>query len=294
MSKYAFYVKAKSTDKILDILPAVNQKAKIARMQSLSNNFDSVRQYGFTATFYYAQPRIIDALEGENLGEDTVSRFSMAVKSVDLPDFSAKVSHTSMLGFSGQTINYHVDKKLKLKVDELTQDLLLHKLRAVGLFHQLGDSESQIATETDNIVTRNPQYIPPKPILKPANTAPDAPTPGFKVVGFTPSQTIYVDDVQKVTDTRKVPHYSFDLRLSKYFNNGQLHSILDFIGCKIVGFKQSQFNYTVTNAMSEIEFDLVFDELISVPPTGFEEKIPSEVASKIFRSTSIINPYTSP
>ena len=294
MSKYAFYVKAKSTDKILDILPAVNQKAKIARMESLSNNFDSVRQYGFTATFYYSNPLQLVALEGENLGEDTVSRFSMAVKSVDLPDFSARVSHSAMLGFSGQTINYHVDKKLKLKVDELTQDLLLHKLRSVGLFHQLGDSESQIAKETDIKTITKTKNIPLKPVLKPANTGPYGPNPGFQVAYYTLPQQVNYDVTETTIETRKVPHYSFDLRLSKYFNNGQLHSILDFIGCKIVGFKQSQFSYTVTNAMSEIEFDLVFDELISVPPTGFEEKIPSEVANYVFQETANLIPTISP
>ena len=276
MAREAFYIKPKSTEKLIDILPAVNQKAKIARMSSLSNNLDSVRQYGFTATFYYPTPTFGVALEGENLDEKNVSRFSLAVKSIDLPDFSARVSHSTLMGISGQSINYHIDKKFKIKVEELTQDLLLHKLRTVGLLHQLGDSESQESIYSE--IVKLPVFLPTSYAVAPPNFV------GYTRVATktgTVNKPIYNPPFQIPaigSDVRKTPHYSFDLRLSKYFANGDLHSILDFLDCKIVGFKQSSFDYTKSNAMSELDFEIVFDELISVPPTEYADKIPKEIA----------------
>lgn len=284
MGREAFYVKPKSDYPILDSLPALTQKSKVARMVGLSKNLDSVRQYGFTAKFYHPIPHLQVLLEGQNLDDKNISRFSLAVRSVDLPDFSAKVSHMSMMGMSGQSINYHVDKKLKIKVEELTQDNLLHKLRQVGLLHQLGDSETQTASIFQERVVQQTVISTSKAFkLKPANTPPDAPYPGFAVVGvIPPSKT--TNDIKFIENNyQKAPHYTFDLRLAKYFADGELHSILDFVDCKIVGFKQSTFDYTKTNAMSEIDFEIVFDQLISVPPNEFADKTPKEVINIIDR-----------
>jgi hypothetical protein len=175
-----------------------------------------------------------------SFNQDGIPLISLAVKSVDLPDFTAKVQHMSMLGMSGQTINYHTDKKFKIKIEELTSDTLLHKLRHEGLLHQLGDSETQEGRFTD---------------------FPDLPsTPkGFQM-----------------------SHRTCDIRLIKHLNNGQLHSVFDFTYCKIVGFKQSTFDYTKTNAMSEIDLEIVFDELISVPDNEkYLRKSPREIVKDI-------------
>lgn len=281
MTREAFYVKSKGKYPILDILPAVNQKAKVARMDGLSKNLDSIRQYGFTASFYYPAPHVLRLLEGENLDDKNVSRFSLAVKAVELPEFNARVSYSSMMGISGHSINYHVDKKFKLKVDELTQDHLLHKLRQVGLIHQLGDSEAQLATVyKEKSITRT-VVTPARPNLVPANTGPGSPYPGFRQDGIIPETTRFIPEKIVETDYAKSPHFYFDLRLAKYLQNGELHSILDFINCKIIGFKQSSFDYSKTNAMSEIDFEIVFDELISVPPT---DKYPDKSPSQILRA----------
>lgn len=299
MPREAFYIRSKGPGTILDQLlePSseltkfgnkqsnlqLNKNANAKRMLFLSNNLDSVRQYSFTAEFYFNTPFSnlnVDRLGGFN--DSGIPKLSLAVKSIDLPEYSARVQHVAMMGFSGQTINYHVDKKFKIKVEELVQDTLLHKLRSVGLLHQLGDSETQVNTETDIIITRTPEYIPSKPILKPANTGPYGPNPGFEVVGQTPAQLNWVNNESTVEETRKAPHYYFDLRLTKYTNQGSLHSVLDFIDCKFTGFRQSSFDYGKTNVMSELDFDIIFDELISIPNNEkYLVKSPKEVQKSL-------------
>jgi len=257
MPREAFYIRSKGPGTILDQLlePSseltkfgnkqsnlqLNKNANAKRMLFLSNNLDSVRQYGFTAEFYFNSPYSnlnVDQLGGFN--DSGIPKLSLAVKSIDLPEYSAKVQHVAMMGFSGQTTNYHVDKKFKIKVEELVQDTLLHNLRSVGLLHQLGDSETQEGRFQDFV---------------------DLP---FIPKGF------------------KMRHRVCDIRLIKHLNNGQLHSVLDFIDCKFTGFRQSSFDYTKTNLMSELEFDIIFDELISIPNNEkYLVKSPKEVQKSL-------------
>lgn len=258
MPREAFYIRSKGPGTILDQLlePSseltkfgnkqsnlqLNKNANAKRMLFLSNNLDSVRQYSFTAEFYFNTPYSnlnVDQLGGFN--DSGIPKLSLAVKSIDLPEYSARVQHVAMMGFSGQTTNYHVDKKFKIKVEELVQDTLLHKLRNVGLLHQLGDSETQIRR-----VELNPDF--------------------FGDLAFRIPQT----------------HESFDLRVTKYTNQGSLHSVLDFIDCKFTGFRQNSFDYGKTNVMSELDFDIIFDELISIPNNEkYLVKSPKEVQKSL-------------
>lgn len=241
MAREAFYIRSKGPGTIIDQLFTsslqLNKNANAQRMLFLSNNLDSVRQYGFTVEFHF--PDTYNSLVTSKVGtfnSDQIPYISLAVKSVDLPDFTAKVQHTAMLGMSGQTINYHVDKKFKIKVEELTGDTLLHKLRYNGLLHQLGDSETQ------------------------------------ESIRYGSGDSFFI----------KIPHKTCDVRLKKHLANGEIHSVLDFTHCKVIGFKQATFDYAKTNAMSEIDLEIVFDELISVPNNEtYLAKTPREIANQL-------------
>lgn len=180
------------------------------RMLSLSNNLDGLRSYGWTAEFYNLTPL-------ENIAN--FKKIELAVKSVDIPEITSKVTHMSMCGYSGQSITTHVDKTFKMIVQQLVVDDLLTYLKANNYIMTLGDSRH-------TNFNQNPTGS-----------------------GGTPGPAI--------PTTVK----TFDVKLNRYTGDGEFHHAYAFTDCKIVGFKQSQLNYSATSEMSELELSLVFDEM---------------------------------
>lgn len=163
---------------------------------------------------------------------------SLAVKSFDLPEVAAKVTQMSMCGYSGQVITNHVDKTFKVVMQQLLVDNLLKTLKDNRLLMSLGDSRHVNVHE----VTSPPLGSGSPPVIK----------------------------------TEPIAQSTFGLKLCRYDTNGRFHHAYAFTDCRIVGFKQSNLSYNTTNEMSEIEFSIVFDEMILCDETEFD-KSPNEL-----------------
>jgi len=167
-----------------------------------------------------------------------IPKISLAVKSFDLPEIAAKVTQMSMCGYSGQVITNHVDKTFKVVMQQLLVDNLLKVLKDKNLLMSLGDSRHANVTK----VTSPPTGSAGPPTIK----------------------------------TEPIAQSTFGLKLCRYDTNGRFHHAYAFTDCRIVGFKQSNLSYNTTNEMSEIEFSIVFDEMILCDETEFD-KSPNEL-----------------
>jgi hypothetical protein len=203
------------------------------RMLSLSQNLDSLRAYGWQVEFYGFYSDTI-------LGR--MPKISLAVKSFDLPEVTAKVTQMSMCGYSGQVITNHVDKTFKVVMQQLLVDNLLKFLKDKNLLMSLGDSRHSNVTK----------------VTKPLST---------RAVGTGGPQVITTEPRAQST---------FGLKLCRYDTDGRFHHAYAFTDCRIVGFKQSNLSYNTTNEMSEIELSIVFDEMILCDETEFD-KSPNEL-----------------